>query len=173
MFHRPRQHPLRAGFLALAAAFALDQGTKWWIGEVVMRPPRTTPIAPFLNLTFHRNTGVTFGLFAGGGETGRWVLVAVALAVVALLFAWMARAERAWVGAALGLVAGGALSNVVDRLRHGGVTDFLDFHHAGWHWPSFNLADTAICVGVGLLLLDGFLEGRRHGAAGIADEGRS
>ncbi|SDB71708.1 signal peptidase II [Belnapia rosea] len=166
---RSDYHPLRAGLLAIAAAFALDQGTKWWIAAVVMQPPRMIPIAPFFNLTFHRNTGVSFGLFAGHGEAGRWALVAVALAVVAMLFVWMARAERAWVGVALGLVAGGAISNVVDRLRHGGVTDFLDFHYAGWHWPSFNLADAAICIGVALLLLDGFLGERRHQTAGMAD----
>lgn len=170
MFHR--RLPVRAGLLALAAAFALDQATKWWVAEVVMRPPRLIPVTPFFNLTFHRNTGVSFGLFAGNGEAGQWVLVAVALAVVALLFAWMARAERAWVGAALGLIVGGALSNVVDRLRHGGVTDFLDLHYAGWHWPSFNLADAAICVGVGLLLLDGFLGGRRDEAAEAAGGGQ-
>lgn len=168
MFRRPHV-PFRAGLLACAAAFALDQGTKWWIAEVVMQPPRTIPVAPFFNLTFHRNTGVSFGLFAGLGEGGRWALVAVALAVVAMLCVWMARAERAWVGAALGLVAGGAISNVVDRLRHGGVTDFLDVHYAGWHWPSFNLADAAICVGVALLLLDGFLGERRQETAGVAD----
>ncbi len=170
MFHH--RLPVRAGLLALAAAFALDQSTKWWVAEVVMRSPRLIPVTPFFNLTFHRNTGVSFGLFAGNGEAGRWALVAVALAIVALLFVWMARAERAWVGAALGLVAGGALSNVADRLRHGGVTDFLDLHYAGWHWPSFNLADVAIVCGAGLLLLDGLLGGRRDQAAGVVDGGR-
>ncbi|MDN3568584.1 signal peptidase II [Paeniroseomonas aquatica] len=168
MFRSPH-HPFRAGLLALIAAFTLDQGTKWWIAEVVMQPPQTIPVAPFFNLMFHRNTGVSFGLFAGNGEAGRWALVAVALAVIAMLCVWMVRAERAWVGVALGLIAGGAISNVVDRLRHGGVTDFLDFHYAGWHWPSFNLADAAICVGVALLLLDGFLRERRQETAGIAD----
>ena len=160
MFHHLRRRPVRAGLMASAFAYLLDQITKWVIAEVVMDPPRLIPVAPFFDLTFHRNTGVTFGLFAGGGEAGRWLLAAVAVAVVAVLFVWMARAEKVWVGVALGFINGGALSNVTDRLRHGGVTDFLDFHYAGWHWPSFNLADTAICVGVGLLLLDAFLE--RH-----------
>ena len=162
MFHR---RPVRVGLMAFAFAYQLDQFTKWVIAEVVMHPFGLIPVTPFFNLIFHRNTGVTFGLFAGGGEAGRWLLAAVALGVVAVLFVWMARAEKVWVGVALGLITGGALSNVADRLRHGGVTDFLDFHYAGWHWPSFNLADAAICVGVGLLLLDAFLERRPEEAS--------
>lgn len=157
MFHHLRRRPVRVGLMAFAFAYQLDQFTKWVIAEVVMHPFGLIPVTPFFNLIFHRNTGVTFGLFAGGGEAGRWLLAAVALGVVAVLFVWMARAEKVWVGVALGLITGGALSNVADRLRHGGVTDFLDFHYAGWHWPSFNLADAAICVGVSLLLLDAFL----------------
>lgn len=151
--------------MAFAFAYLLDQITKWWISEVLMDWPGLIPVTPFFNLTFHRNTGVTFGLFAGGGEAGRWLLAAVAVGVVAVLFVWMARAEKVWIGVALGLITGGALSNVTDRLRHGGVTDFLDLHYAGWHWPSFNLADAAICVGVGLLLLDAFLERRPEEAS--------
>jgi signal peptidase II len=169
VFRHLHRRPISAGLLAFAAVFPIDQVTKWWIAEVVMQSPWLIPVTPFFNLTFHRNTGVTFGLFAGGGEAGRWILAAIAVAVVAILLAWMARAEKLWVGAALGLITGGAVNNVVDRLRHGGVTDFLDFHYAGWHWPSFNLADVAICVGVGLLLLDTFFE--RHPEAKPASGG--
>lgn len=152
---------MQAGTAALLFAFGLDQLTKWLIATVVMQPPRVIPIIPFFNLTFGRNSGISFGLFADGGEAGRWLLTILSLAVVAGLLVWMSRAERRWLAAALGLIAGGALGNVLDRIRHGAVTDFLDFHLAGWHWPAFNLADATIVIGVALLVLDGLLDGRR------------
>ena len=76
-----------------------------------------------------------------------------ALVIIVVLLVWMVRDRRPGVAASLGFIVGGALGNVVDRMRHGAVTDFLDFHAAGYHWPAFNLADTAIFVGVALLLL--------------------
>jgi len=152
---------MRAGTAALLFAFGLDQLTKWLIAAVVMQPPRVITITPFFNLTFGRNSGISFGLFAGGAEAGRWALTAVALGIVVGLLVWLSRAERRWLAAALGLVTGGALGNILDRIRHGAVTDFLDFHLAGWHWPAFNLADSAIFMGAAFLLLDGLLDGRR------------
>ena len=85
-----------------------------------------------------------------------WVLALLALAIVAALSVWLWRAQNRLVAAALGLLIGGALGNVLDRLRHGAVTDFLDFYLGAYHWPAFNLADVAVVSGVALLLLDGF-----------------
>ena len=84
-----------------------------------------------------------------------WGVATASLAVVAGLVAWAVRDRRRWTAPSVGLVAGGALGNVADRLRHGAVTDFLDFHAAGHHWPAFNLADAAIVVGVALLVAAG------------------
>jgi signal peptidase II len=153
--------------LALAALVAiLDQLTKWAIfagvfGFAFVGPaPETLPRAPavaltgFLHLVTVWNYGVSFGIGNTGSAAAALALSALAAAIVAGLVVWLRRAERRIVAAALGLVIGGAVGNVVDRLRFGAVFDFLDFHVWGWHWPAFNLADSAITVGVGLLLLD-------------------
>lgn len=110
---------------------------------------------PVLNLRPGFNTGVTFGMFAESAAGAVWTLVAVTLAVVAFLLAWLWRTTSPTESAALGAIVGGALGNVFDRLRLGAVVDFVDVHYAGWHWPTFNMADAAIVCGVGLLLLDG------------------
>ena len=95
----------------------------------------------------------TFGLFAGSGAVGRWALSAVASLIIGALLAWIWRTRSAVTAAAAGLIAGGAIGNLVDRLRFGAVTDFIDLHWGAAHWPTFNLADAAIVCGVALLLL--------------------
>ena len=144
-----------------ALAFALDQATKWWVLAHLMDPPRVIPVTPFFNLVLAWNRGVSFGLLSADHPATPWLLSSLALAVIAGLVVWTTRDRRPGMAASVGFIAGGALGNVVDRLRHGAVTDFLDFHVAGYHWPAFNLADTAIFVGVALLLLVG---GRRDPA---------
>ena len=142
-----------------ALVVALDQISKWWmVGLLLPRGGRPVEIAPFFNLVEVWNRGMSFGLFNAAQMP--WAFVAVALAISALLVWWLGRAGRAWQALSIGLVLGGALGNVVDRVRFGAVFDFLDFHAAGWHWPAFNLADSAISVGVCLLLLDGLFEAR-------------
>ncbi|GAV34425.1 lipoprotein signal peptidase [Roseomonas sp. TAS13] len=149
------------GAAAAALAFALDQATKWWVLAHLMDPPRVIPITPFFNLVLGWNRGVSFGLLSADHPATPWLLSSLALAVVVGLVVWTTRDRRPGMAASVGFIVGGALGNVVDRLRHGAVTDFLDFHVAGYHWPAFNLADTAIFVGVALLLLVG---GRRDPA---------
>lgn len=131
-----------------------DQITKWWILEIVMRPPRVIEVTSFFNLVLTWNRGVSFGLFNTDSPWNQWTLSALALVIVTILLVWLWRAETRWLSIALGLVIGGALGNVVDRVRFGAVVDFLDVHAAGWHWPAFNVADSAICVGAVLLVLD-------------------
>ena len=149
---RPRRFALGLG-LALAVV-AVDQATKWWVVEHVMNPPRVIPVAPFLNLVMGWNRGVSFGLFNWDSAATAWALSVLALVIVAVLLAWMAKEDRATVVAALGLVIGGAIGNVIDRARFGAVADFLDFHAFGFHWPAFNAADTAISLGALALLAD-------------------
>jgi signal peptidase II len=145
-----------AAFVTAALVIALDQATKWLILERVMQPPHIVPVLPFLDIVLVWNRGITFGLFNSGDGGSAQPLVFTALAaviVVGLLF-WLRRVSRWWVAAAIGAVLGGAVGNVADRLRFGGVVDFIDVHVAGWHWPAFNVADSAICVAVALLALD-------------------
>ncbi len=139
----------------------LDQLTKAWVLDI-MQPPQTIVVTSFFNLVLTWNRGVSFGLLYHQHDYMPYVLSAVAFIICAWLGRWLLRVENLMVALALGLVLGGAIGNVVDRLRFGAVVDFLDFHVANWHWPSFNLADTCIVVGVGLLLLDGWLEHRRE-----------
>ena len=111
-------------------------------------------LTPFLKLVLICNTGVSFGLFNRTGF-GAAVFALAAAIVVAVLVFWLARVRSRFLAAAIGLIIGGAVGNVVDRLRLGGVVDFLYFHAGAWYWPAFNLADSAICLGVAAMLLDG------------------
>ncbi|WP_207457999.1 signal peptidase II [Azospirillum sp. SYSU D00513] len=157
----PSRSYLGLGLGLAALVVVLDQLSKWWILEVVMQPvPRVVEVTPFFNLVLAWNYGVSFGTFASGEAYMPYVLSAVALGIVVALFVWMRRAERPFIAVALGMVIGGAIGNIIDRIRFGAVADFLDFHAAGWHFWAFNVADSGITVGVALLLLDGLFESR-------------
>lgn len=151
----------RLGVLTALAVLVADQASKWWILEVVRLPEvRDIALLPFLNLTMVWNRGVTFGLLAGEGAWNQAILAAVAVVVVVLLARWMARAESRFVAVALGAVAGGAIGNVIDRLRFGAVVDFVHLHIAGWSWYVFNVSDAAIVCGVVALVGDALLRPR-------------
>ncbi len=150
----------RFGLLYALAIVVLDQATKWWILADVMNPPTVIPVTPFFNLVLVWNRGVSFGILNQASAWVPWVLSAVALAICVGLFIWLRRVDGKLLATALGLVIGGALGNLVDRLRFGAVVDFLDVHAAGYHWPAFNVADAAITVGVGVLLIDSLIAGR-------------
>jgi signal peptidase II len=108
----------------------------------------------FFRLVIVWNTGVSFGFLGGDRPLPPWLLSTVAVAVCVGLFIWLRRVSRPLTGWGIGLVIGGAIGNVVDRARWGAVFDFADFHVNQWHWPAFNVADSAIVVGVGLMLVD-------------------
>jgi signal peptidase II len=150
---------MKYGLMLAAAVFLADRGTKQWI--LGLREANALPIevTPFFNLVFTWNRGITFGLFnsAEGAEWGRWILLAVTAGISIALTIWLARAKGWRLILALGLVIGGAVGNLVDRALYGAVVDFLDFHLLGYHWYVFNIADSAIVCGVGLLLLDSLL----------------
>ena len=153
---------LRRG-LAVAAAVAIaDQASKFallrhfnaagCIGHL-------QPITSFLDLVLTCNTGVSFGILNRTGVNSLIFSLAAGLIVI-VLTVWLARVRGGFLAVAIGLIIGGAIGNVIDRLRVGGVIDFLDFHIGTWHWPAFNLADSAICLGVAAMLLDGLLSRR-------------
>ncbi|MGF1610933.1 MAG: signal peptidase II [Kiloniellales bacterium] len=150
---------VRRALLLALLVIVLDQASKWLILEVVMQPPRVVRVTSFFNLVLTYNTGVSFGLFGGEREWQPWLLSGLALAIVVALLLWLRHQERPLPALAVGLIVGGAIGNVIDRLRFGAVVDFLDLHAAGWHWPAFNVADSAISIGVVLLLLDGLFPG--------------
>lgn len=148
----------RSGLIAAAAILVVDQASKWWVLEILRLPEiGQVPVLPVFSLTMVWNTGVTFGLFGGLGDWGPWLLTGVAAVVVAALGVWLHRAENALIGIALGTIAGGAVGNIIDRVRFGAVVDFLHLHAYGWSWYVFNIADAAIVCGVGALVLDGLL----------------
>ena len=148
------------GLLTGVLAVGLDQGSKWLIVTVVMNPPRVIPITPFFNLVLGFNSGVAFGLLRDVGAWGPAALSVLTLAIIALLLVWLWRNGNASETLAIGAIVGGASGNLLDRVRNGQVTDFLDFYVGQFRWPTFNLADTAIFLGVGLLLISPYLSRR-------------
>jgi len=156
----PAPRGVRLGLVLAVLAVVLDQLSKWWIVSQVMSPPRVIEVTSFFNVVLAWNTGVSFSMLNMGGTFGRWGLSAVALVIVAVLVYWLRKSERRLPAAGLGLVIGGALGNVVDRVRIGAVADFLDFHWGTVHWPTFNVADCAITLGVAALLVDALFGSR-------------
>jgi signal peptidase II len=163
---------VKRGLLVALVVLVLDQLTKWWILSVFgALPPaeRGRSFTDFFNLVLVWNRGVSFGLFNNDAGVNAIVFSALAAVIVVALVVWLTRIQAPILAAAIGLVIGGAIGNVIDRLRLGAVVDFLDFHVGLWHWPAFNVADSAICIGVGLILLDGLLPRRetRTKGAGV------
>src|SRR5579863_3601902 len=150
---------LGRGLAVAVAVTALDQAGKFALlrhFEVAGCGSRRQILTPFLDLVLTCNPGVSFGLFNRTGVNAL-IFSAVALSIVVVLVVWLSRVRTTLLAAAIGLVIGGAIGNVIDRLRFGAVIDFLYFHAGTWYWPAFNLADSAICLGVAAMLLDGFL----------------
>ncbi|MBI5861488.1 MAG: lipoprotein signal peptidase [Rhodocyclales bacterium] len=149
-----KSSPRLAGWLLLAACvIVLDQASKAWV-LANFRLMETQPVTSFFNLILIFNSGAAFSFLATAGGWQKWFFVGLALAVAAVLLRMLRQhaAERL-LPAALALILGGALGNVVDRLRFDAVVDFLDFYLAGYHWPAFNVADSAITIGVVLMLV--------------------
>lgn len=149
------------GLFIAANVIVLDQVTKYVIVHLVMSPPRSIEVTSFFNIVMVWNKGASFGLFSTQSPWAPVALGGIAVVISAALGVWMFRARSRWLTTALAFVVGGALGNAVDRAVYGAVADFLDFHAYGYHWPSFNVADIAISIGVVMLLLDGLLEKRR------------
>ena len=156
-----------APWYALALlAVVLDQLTKYWV-SAHFGYGETRAVTGFFNLVLTHNTGAAFSFLAtaSGWQRGFFIGIAlVAIAVIGVLL-WRHAGERLFC-LALALILGGAAGNVIDRIALGYVVDFLDFHAAGWHWPAFNVADSAITAGAALLVVDALRPGaRRAGAA--------
>lgn len=132
----------------------LDQITKLFFINLFNNPSEIIEVTSFFNFVIVWNTGVSFGLFADNAGLGRWVLTIVAICIVIWLWFWALRVKNKYIAMAIGFIIGGALGNVIDRVRLGAVADFLDFHINSYHWPAFNLADSMIFIGVIILLFE-------------------
>lgn len=147
------------GFAVALAIFVADQLTKWIvIGPLDLYAVRQIEIVSFFNLTWVENYGISLGLFNAETDLGRWILVGVTSAIAVGVAFWIGRERSRWDQAALGMILGGALGNILDRVRHGYVVDFADLHFGDFRpFLVFNVGDAAISIGVVILLLRAFL----------------
>jgi signal peptidase II len=150
---------MRFGIIMALVVLIADQASKWWVLNVLDLPSlHQVVLLPVLNLTMVWNRGVTFGLLNGLGSAGHWLLAALALAVVVALGVWLRKAESSVTAVAIGAIAGGAVGNVIDRLRFGAVVDFIHAHivvgGSDYSWYVFNVADAAIVCGVVALIVE-------------------
>lgn len=151
------------GFSAALITLVLDQATKLYTLFVFDLPVKEpAEIAPFINLIVVWNRGISYGLFQQNSDLGRWALVVISILASIGLSIWIRRTTAKLLATSLGLIVGGAVGNVIDRIAYGAVFDFIQFHIGSWSWYVFNVADAAIVAGVIGLLYDSFLlEGRR------------
>lgn len=140
-----------------AVVIALDQSTKRLV-DTSMRLYQSIELLPYFQLTYLRNQGAAFSFLSQAGGWQRWFFIALAIIASSLICYWLHRLDkdRRWEAAAWALVLGGALGNLIDRILYGYVIDFLDAYYGEWHFPAFNVADSAITVGVAMLLIDSF-----------------
>ncbi len=148
---------LRTGLIIAFFVLLCDQAHKWYmlaILEIDRIPPIT--VTPFFNLVMVWNRGISFGMFQNGEHSP--LIFSIIAILVSIGFAWWLRyTDRLLPALAIGAIIGGALGNTIDRLRFGAVADFFDVHVAGYHWPAFNIADSAVVIGAIMLIIDSFI----------------
>ena len=174
--------PQIIGLTLILDILILDQVSKWAITELILRPELSgtglgfgawimdpplrldfvsVPVMPYFNLTMVWNEGVSFGMFKG---MGIWPLVILAGGVASVFAFWLMLTRSKWEAVGLAMVIGGAIGNIIDRFRFGAVADFLDVYVGDYHWPAFNVADSAITIGVVMLVIHGlFLNKKEQG----------
>jgi signal peptidase II len=140
----------------------LDQASKLAV-DSSMRLYQSINLLPFLNLTYVHNTGAAFSFLSDAGGWQRWLFASLAVVMSGVIGVWLVRLQKheSLIAIALCLILGGAVGNLIDRIAYGYVIDFIDVYYKTWHWPAFNVADSAICIGVGLMLLESFGVGRQ------------
>ena len=155
------------GLLIALAVVAVDQLTKYVVLNYILSEYAAIVLAPFFAVVRAWNTGVSFSMFNNWGINGVYILSGVALIIVAVLLVWLKNEHNKVIQLALGFIVGGALGNVIDRIRLGAVFDFLDFYVGEYHWPAFNMADSFICIGAFIIVIHGVISGnsdRKKGA---------
>lgn len=149
---------MRIGLFVAFIAVVIDQITKWWFMEVFLKPPiNFVSIMPCLNIVKTWNKGISFSMFASDSEMGRWALVSLSVAIVIWLLFWLRKEENKRIMVALGFIIGGAIGNLIDRIRIGAVADFINVYYDTYHWPAFNGADSFIFIGAAIILISSFI----------------
>lgn len=135
----------------------LDQTSKLLV-DASLQLYESIPLMPYFNLTYARNTGAAFSFLSDAGGWQRWLFAGLAVVMSGFIAGWLKKlgGHETLMAVALSLVLGGAIGNLIDRVAYGYVIDFLDVYYQDWHWPAFNIADSAICIGVAIMLLDSF-----------------
>ena len=174
--NQPKKNPARAAFnvALIALVIVCDQITKWMVTELIVRPENggksidlitwitTMPtrvsyaqfeVLPFYSIVMVWNYGVSFGMFNNQSTENAFLLVGISLVIALVLLVWMFGATSKYAALGLALAIGGAFGNIIDRVRFGAVIDFIDIHAMGYHWPAFNVADSAIVVGIGIVII--------------------
>lgn len=148
------------------AVMILDQITKLAVAAN-MQLYQSIQVLPFFNLTYVHNTGAAFSFLSEAGGWQRWFFAVLAFLISIVITVWLARLKRheTLLAVSLALVLGGAVGNLIDRLAYGYVIDFLDVYYQTWHWPAFNIADSAISIGVALMLAESFGLGKKAEAS--------
>ena len=145
------------GLVIAGLVIVFDQISKYYVLHHFLGFNSYIQFGDYFNVVRAWNTGVSFSMFNNYGNIGAYILSAVAIAVVIALFVWLRTEKSKLVQVALGMIMGGAIGNVIDRLRLGAVFDFLDVHIGEHHWPAFNVADSFICIGAGLIILSAII----------------
>ncbi len=153
----PSKKPVLVGFVLILLSTILDQWSKWYVLTDLMNPPIEIPVTSFFSYVLAWNTGVSFSLFNSYGLTGTYILIGLSSAISLFFLVWLLKARNFWLSSGLGLIIGGAIGNLIDRVRFGAVVDFLHFYYESYSWPAFNLADTFITIGVMLIFIESFL----------------
>ena len=159
MSEKQRKVDFLLGLIFGVLILVIDQISKWWIVTEIMTPPRYIPVFPSFNLVMGWNRGISFGIFDSSSPPNQWLLISLALIIVTILLIWLWRSESRIISVSLGMIVGGALGNVIDRIHYGAVADFLDFYIGDFHWPAFNIADAGITIGVIILVLESIFIG--------------
>ena len=154
--------PIRLGLIVALVSILIDQASKWWILVEVMNPPKVIPVTSNFNFVLTWNRGVSFGLFNNEGNFGAWFFSILAIIIVGILLIWLRKAETKVQSISLGFIIGGAIGNVIDRVNHLAVLDFIDFHLGGSHWPAFNAADSFITLGAAVLIVDSLFSRQKN-----------
>ena len=151
-------------FYGLAAAFFVaifDQVSKWFIVHEVMDPPTTIKILPIFDIVLVFNRGISFGMLTQHGQLGVLMLIVLAVVIIIALLYWLSRLPHTYMGISLGMIIGGAIGNVIDRVYYGHVIDFLHFHWHRFSFPAFNVADSFITLGAIFIVLENILSPQR------------
>lgn len=149
------------GLLTAIVVLVFDQWSKFFVYDVVLAGVEKVEVTSFFNIIEAWNTGVSFSMFGGNGLLGVVLLSLLSAAIVMALLVWMRRENSKTVQVALGFIIGGAVGNVIDRVRLGAVFDFLDVYAGKYHWPTFNVADSFICIGAGIIVVCSLLSKKK------------